>query len=64
MKIRNITTTTSSIISNRRSSILKKSVDVALLANVIHGNKKRVNRSHKLEAKEDSKGSVYEYAAG
>jgi ubiquinone/menaquinone biosynthesis C-methylase UbiE len=41
IKIRNIATSTASIFS-KRLEIPKKSVDIALLANVIHGTKRRV----------------------
>ncbi|HKW05760.1 MAG TPA: methyltransferase domain-containing protein [Nitrososphaerales archaeon] len=43
MKLRNITTATTSIVSSKRSSIPRKCADIALLANVIHGTKRRVH---------------------
>ena len=42
IKIRNISTSAASIFSKKRLEIPKKSVDIALLANVIHGTKRRV----------------------
>jgi ubiquinone/menaquinone biosynthesis C-methylase UbiE len=42
IKIRNISTSIASIFSKKRLEIPKKSVDIALLANVIHGTKRRV----------------------
>jgi ubiquinone/menaquinone biosynthesis C-methylase UbiE len=41
-KLRNISTTTGNILSDKGLEVPKKSIDIALLANVIHGTRRRV----------------------